>query len=272
MGACHSEEQKIDHVLKQYPAVAAVDAKVGQIQKVTGHVFPASDDVFHAPVSGKPCVWYRTIIEEQRIHTATTQKGISHFYAWHQIVVAEQVSDFYIADGDVKVLIAGQGSGAKYQSVCFGGKNGVWSGEPPPGVALMVDTAVAKATGKHDSNWWERKSKNKTGKYRYSEQAFDVNEIVCALGVVTDIGGELTIEACTEATEVDMAGWNGHAKSAWKELVKEGHVILSDHPDQVAGVEVRMLLAQLVVPRLPCACVFSTTTFAAAPDFNIENQ
>ena len=251
MGACHSEEDHLDCILEHFSANGACDATAGLVQKITGHVVPATAELFFAPVSGKPCVWYRTVIEEQVIHTAMTQRGASHFNVWERLVTSEQVSDFFLRDGDSEVLVPGQSAAALFQSLCVGAKNGVWSGAPPPGVGLMVQTAIAKATGQKSSQpkWWDQsKSKNKTGKYRYTEQAFDVNELVTALGVVvenSDKGG-LKIEAVKADTQVDMSTWTAQAKYAWKELVKAPQILLSDHPEHYEGLTVRSL------PRAHC--------------------
>lgn len=256
MGACHSEEDHMDFILEQFSPNGACDATAGQVQKITGHVVPATAELFFAPVSGKPCVWYRTIIEEQVIHTAMTQRGVSHFNVWERLVTSEQVSDFFLKDGDSEVLVPGQSAAARFQSLCVGAKNGVWSGAPPPGVGLMVQTAIAKATGgqkSRNARWWDQsKSKNKTGKYRYTEQAFDVNELVTALGIVVknntggekeEGGGGLKMEAVTSETNVDMSTWTARAKYAWKELVKEPQILLSDHPEHYEGLTVRFLPA-----------------------------
>ena len=66
MGGCHSEEDHVEFVLREFSAIGAREAIEGSVQKIAGHVYPVNPtEVFHAPVSGKPCVWYRTLIEEQ---------------------------------------------------------------------------------------------------------------------------------------------------------------------------------------------------------------
>ena len=65
------------------------------------------------------------------------------------MAVSEQINDFFVRDGAQQVLVERSSclQGAKFQSVLIGERHGVWSGEPPPGVKLMVAKALAKAQG-----------------------------------------------------------------------------------------------------------------------------
>ena len=87
-----------------------------------------------------------------------------------------------------------------------------------------------------------QKNKSKTGKYRYTEQAFDINEVVCVLGHVISRAGMLVVKPIFPDTAVDDELWRPVSKRAWKELVKEPHILLSDVPVHVEEAEVGVLL------------------------------
>lgn len=64
---CLSEEAKVGRVLEKFSPAPVSQAKDGMLQKLVGRVVLAGTQPFYAPGSGRPCVWYRVEVFEERI-------------------------------------------------------------------------------------------------------------------------------------------------------------------------------------------------------------
>ena len=54
-------------VLEKFSPAPVSQAKDGMLQKLVGRVVLAGTQPFYAPGSGRPCVWYRVEVSEERI-------------------------------------------------------------------------------------------------------------------------------------------------------------------------------------------------------------
>lgn len=88
------------------------------------------------------------------------------------------MSDFYLQDGATKVFINGSKAGfGKIQSVRDASASTSIFSQPPPGIQYLI--------GRHLGNAWNwMANQGRTGRFRYTQSSFDVNELVAALGVV----------------------------------------------------------------------------------------
>jgi hypothetical protein len=195
MGACiccYSEGARVGFVLNAFPSYPASNAQDNTLQKVVGHVVLAGDRPFYAPASGRPCIYFSTIVREQRLHVSyyrdkngNTHRNVSR--QWHVIATASQFQNFYIQDGAHKVFVPGSRGQCRIQSNVGGGRAGVWTGYPPPGIHAMI----AQTFERRRQHFWgwnlsftgEPRDGQPTGQYDYSEESFDVGELVAALGV-----------------------------------------------------------------------------------------
>lgn len=70
MGACiccYSEGARVGKVLDAFAGQRTRDAKDGFLTKIVGRVTLAGNSPFYAPVTGKPCVYFKTTVREERI-------------------------------------------------------------------------------------------------------------------------------------------------------------------------------------------------------------
>jgi len=89
----------------------------------------------------------------------------------------------------------------------------------------------------------------RTGRFKYSEESFDCNELLAALGVVTPGMDPFTRQAVkiltpfnsSTLTEQFMTDnqWSDWDKRSWADLTKAPAVLLSDHAEFTGGVMVQ---------------------------------
>ncbi len=137
----------------------------------------AGNAPFYAPGDSRPCVWYRVVVEEERtreVHsTDANGNRRSHTeHYWVEVARDERMADFYLQDGPFKVFVNGSNRGTvRIQgTVDAGGNSNIFSA-PPPGIQWLISQS-----GNAWGGW--------LGKYRYSQESFDVNEMVAGLGHV----------------------------------------------------------------------------------------
>ncbi len=272
---CYSEGARVGKVLDAFPQQRASEATDGSLQKLVGRVVLAGQQPFYAPVTGSPCVYFKTVVQEERLRRRRTKNGWYTYREWVTIAIAEQFSNFYLQDGLKRVYVPGNRGTCRIQSLKGGGISGVWSGPPPLGVNAMI---VQSFQARGQAFWgWGVQAGRTTGRYQYTEESFDVNEIVSALGVPASAQDPYTQEAVKvmqpftqDTLTVDWMKehkWTLLQRKSWETLLKQGGaVLLSDNPSQTAGVPIDIIhnLPQYMVAVAMSADQFTPEMYAGS--------
>ena len=247
---CLSEGDKVGRVLTKFPPTPVSGAQDGTLQKLIGRCVLAGTTPFYAPGSGRPCVYYSVSVHEERRRVNRRQdadgnwhEDVSHY--WHQIAQDTQFVDFYLQDGSSKVFIPATSGCCRIQGQQSGGQSSFFN-FPPPGIAKMIAERCMM-----EMFSWHHRNEGRTGRFRYTERSFDVNELVAALGVCSPaqdpytgqpvkILNRFTKETLTEQY-MDDNGWDSWDKDSWRDLLKYPSVLLSDHVEFTGGVVVQPL-------------------------------
>ena len=246
---CLDEGAKVGRVLEKFSAIPARLAQPGALNKVVGRITIAGSNPFYAPGSGKPCVYYRVKVEQEFEEIREDQDGREQrSFRWKTIATDEQFTDFFLQDGTSKVFVRGSDRAhCKIQgNKDCGGTSGMWS-SPPPGIRALIGF-------RNPGFRWHNSGFDiefATGRYRYAEASFEVNELVAGLGVVqpaTDPSGQpimmlvpFSEETLTEEYFVENK-WGDFDKRSWHDLLKNPSVLLSDEPHFTSGVQVNPVM------------------------------
>lgn len=242
---CASEAQQVANAMKKLSATPASQAKPGPVQ-LCGRVVMAGTYPFYAPADGKPCCYWRVILEEQKISTGTDSDGKAREdYHWETLVDTERFVDFYIQDGNTKVFVSGKSrTGLRVQSnmdVKGQDRLSIFGCEAvPPGVrALLAEVKPKYVFGS---------STYSTGKYRFKQCSFDVNEQVSAVGILgapskDPYGQDVATLGPISKEDIDKLFPADHADAkAWaavkKSVSKGAAVLVSDDPKSMPGITV----------------------------------
>lgn len=268
---CLDEGQKVGRVMKAFPAVSAVFAEQGAIQKLTGYVTIAGTTPFVTPADGKPCVYFHFTLQEEHIKSrrvrdsATGRDRVEKYHEWVTCQVVEKFCDFYLQDGSHKVFVNGANRGqCKVQaSTDVAGQT---FSVPSWGVAMLMNAFMPR-------HKWGRMD-HRTGRFRYFQRSFDVNEKVTALGVVQDLGADpYTGQAVKRLLPITLELLHTQfppnpQDKARTQLLKDmdrfiqtcPSVMLSDDPSESGGVNVQPPLG------LP---IWMTQPMVAPPSYNM---
>lgn len=277
MFCCLSEGDKVGRVLNKFPAEPVSQAKDGHLQKLIGRVVLAGNQPFYAPANNVPCVWFKIIVEEERIvhYQVTVDDGDdgnggrrSHKenrtrMEWHTICTEERFTDFYLQDGLSKLFVQGSNRGrCKIQGTRDSNYTSVFR-MPPPGIQALIMASMPMFEGWNPSN-------HRTGNFRYTQQSFDVNELVAALGLVAPAVDPFTglpnkslapIQGniLTERYFADN-NWTDWDKRSWEDLcTKSPSVLLSDAAEFTGGV----MVAPVMVPAWQTPAGFNPAAYAS---------
>lgn len=157
-----SEAAKIRRALRGARKVAIVEAKEGEIVKLTGRVRPAGQTL-RAPLSNRPCVFFEVTVEEYR---SSGKSG-----RWVQVIRESEGVDFLVEDGTGKALV--RGDGMKVLAVKDHDRRSGTFNDATPDLEAFLARHGRKSTG-----WVFNKS------LRYKEGAFEPGETVTVLGAV----------------------------------------------------------------------------------------
>ncbi len=155
-----------NRVVADTPTSRVRSAAQGYVE-LTGHgVMPPHKETI-APLTGKPCTWWRYKIEERR--SSGRSRG------WTKVDGGTSEEPFVLDDGTGQCLIDPRGAEV------FPVSKDVWYGSTewpevriPDGTGLFGKLADVLLSGGH---------------YRYTEYRLQPNETVCALGSYRSIGG-----------------------------------------------------------------------------------
>ena len=60
-------EKQIELVLKEFGSIRASEATIGNMTKIVGRAVLAGNKPFYSPVNNIPCVYFRVMIEQERL-------------------------------------------------------------------------------------------------------------------------------------------------------------------------------------------------------------
>jgi len=232
--------------MNHFPPVTVSDAKNDRLGNFVGRVMLAGNRFCYAPGSGKPCVYYRTTVEEEFVTERRDQNGnTTTTRQWRQIGVSENYCDFYLVNGNDRLFISGsQRDQVKIQSNTDSPFCSFKLFNLPPGIKQMIGFSL------RNFSW------SQTGNYRYREQSFDLNEILAAFGVPKDTQDYYTQQPVKYLVPYDPNTltqqyftenkWEDHDIEAWKEFAKAPTVLVSDDRKHTSKVQVAPLVMQVV--------------------------
>jgi hypothetical protein len=246
----------VKRVLDKFAPMAASQSTtvpVGNIVQIVGRCVLAGTQPFYSPASNKPCIYYKVTVSEEREETRQDSEGnVTKSTSWHNIATDERQVDFYLQDGAYRVFIRGSDrSQTKIQSENDGGgRSGRWN-SPPPGIRSMIGYQHRNRGSSYN---FTRGHRGSTGRYKYTERCFEVNELVAALGVIQagqdPYGQQVGIlsafqeDTLTEewfAAQDDTENkWSSYDKQSWHSLFGRGAaVLLSDSTHFTGTVNVQ---------------------------------
>lgn len=204
---CLGEGAKVEMVLKKFPGYPASQAVDGALQNIVGCVTVAMDHGFYSPVTRTPCVYFRIRISEEwkevyfvDLEGGGRERRVRKY--WKQVCDEERFTDFYIVDGDTKVFVNGANRGlCKLQSVTDEwGQSGRYWNQPPPGVQDFIAANLPQ--------WdWSHPGEHRTGRYRFNERKYEINEKVAGFGLIKSGVDPMTqgpIKILTPASSTDI--------------------------------------------------------------------
>lgn len=243
---CLDEGAKVGRILEKFPAIPARGAQPGSLCKCVGRVALAGQMPFYAPGSGAPCVYYHVKVEQEFEDISEDQDGrIRRSFRWEKIADDEQFVDFYLQDGASKVFVRGSDRAhCKIQgNRKSGGTSGMWN-IPPPGIRALI--SFRNPNHRWHGNGFDIEFA--TGRYRYTEAAYKVNDLLAGLGVIqpalNPMGQPIMMLVPFSENTLDDAyfeqnNWSDFDKRSWHDLLKNPSVLLSDSPHFVSGVQVQ---------------------------------
>ena len=232
---CMDERSKTHAVMAHFGAKPVSRANVGVLERLVGRVVLAGTqaEALYAPTTGKPCVYYRVKVEQEFEDIRRDNEGNTHrSFRWQTIVEDERFVDFYLQDGGRKIFVNGSNRDAcKIQAQEEESDLGGWFTfkEPPPGVRALVGHRRPDFHFSDADYDGDVEMRYRTGEIRYTEKAFDVNEILACLGVPVPANDPFTGEAvqilqpANENSLTDeyfeTAGWSDFDKKSWHSLL-----------------------------------------------------
>lgn len=240
---CLDEGQKVAAVLQNFLAKPLSTATLGQIEKLIGRISLVGNRYAYAPGSGKPCVYYKTVVQEERRNQRWVEDehgGHMQVYeTWETICTREDFMDFYLQDGAARLYIPASDRKSFKVEAGEEGMTDAWYGfrrhEVPPGIQMLIC--------QHQGPGWNwdmfGSVETATGNFRYSERCLEWNEQLAVFGKVMQrpdpySGQTLTSLAPYDPNALDEKffkdnKWQSHAISAWKEFAKTPCVLISDN-------------------------------------------
>ncbi|MEQ8492841.1 MAG: GIDE domain-containing protein [Gammaproteobacteria bacterium] len=195
-------------LVEDTPTALVRSAPQGYVE-LQGHAELMDGDPIHAPLSMRPCVWFRYKVEQRRERRSGDQRS-----AWRTI--EQGVSDylFYLTDHTGRCAVDPDGAAVTPAH------RHVWYG-------------TSRIPGRYhadDGAWWARTLGAIGQPYRYTEQRIEPGDAIYALGEFTTHGGG--------AVRFDREGAIGDRLREWKRdrafLLREfdtdgdGHVDLAE--------------------------------------------
>lgn len=234
---CLDESAKVGEVFKHFTPTRVAEAGDGNLQMLVGKVTLPNGQPFFSPASCKPCVYYKIKVEEEHVTHSTDSEGRPKTNTtWQLLCTESRFTDFYLQDGAYKIFVKGSDQGHVRVQGQPTRHNNSFS-QPPMGIQAMIFNS------QKGWNW------NKTGKYRYSEELFEVGERVAAFGIPQSAVDPYTQQPlkilncatreCVSEERMETEQWGSSAKKSWADLFKKGPaVLMSEKQEFTAGVQI----------------------------------
>lgn len=172
----------LSRLLADLPIANIRSASQGYL-KLQGRARMLGGEPVVAPLSGKPCVWYRFVVEQRE----RDPEHDSLMSGWRNVEQGVSGAIFALEDGTGRCVVDPEGAEV-LPSITV-----VWRGrQPRPGYA-------PKAAG-----WWSRLAG--TGPYRYTESRIHEADPLGAVGYFETMGSSLVSSPDDEVRQV-LAGW-----------------------------------------------------------------
>jgi len=198
-----SEDQKIRRALQRAPRVDICDAAAGQVVKIIGKVEPAGAQI-QAPLSGRACVLYEVLVEEQPTGTGSG--------TWRTLIRETNAVDFLLDDATGRAIV-------HTRPIRVHAERDLAYDSGFLNDATPALEAFLEKHGRTSEGWVFNK------RLRYSEGVLEAGQIVAALG-----------EAGWERDPDPSCAGDGY-RDVPKRLVLDAHdgaVIVSDEPTVTA--------------------------------------
>lgn len=247
---CLDEGQQVGRIMDKFPAARAGQPHAdGQVVKIVGRAVLAGPNACYSPATNSPCVWYRLLVEEECIRIehyedAEGRQRTRRHHHWERCFVDEQFVDFYLQDGNTKIFVNGANRGqcriqGKTKNSSYH-RSSFFTSCPPPGIQMLINQRVPNFRG-----WFS--SDRHTGRFRYRESSYNVNDLIIGLGVisasVTDpftgqLGLALTpiMEHTLTEEWMEMNQWSSWDKKSWHKLLKHGSAVLLSNKTTSPGI------------------------------------
>eukprot|EP01041_Mallomonas_annulata_P007266 gene7266-14813_t len=228
---CLGENGQVKLVLAKFPAKRSQEAQIGTINLIVGRVGAASGALV-APVSGKPCVFYKVTAEEHVKYHEQVNDRMEERWRWERRFVEERGLDFYLLDPS-----------APHASVYIPGNRVPIKKHTEPSASAQSGGFISQFTGGnvppsvHEMCNRNRFPINSFHQMKYTEESFDVREQIVALGVlqqgvaangVSVVVMEPMTENMLNEEYFTANKWSKWDRKAWKTLTASPAVICSD--------------------------------------------
>jgi hypothetical protein len=236
--------------LAHFPGVPASGATDGALQTVVGCVTLATQHGFYSPVDRTPCVYFRIRIQEEwkeeYFVTIEGRRERRIRNVWKQVCDEERFCDFYLQDGTNKVYVNGSNrSACRVQSMTdsWGHSGRFWSNQNiPPGVMDFISANLPAWDWRTPGQW-------RTGRFKFQEMKFEVNEKVAGFGRIAAGVDPMTNQSVAilqgaSSTDIDEKFMVEHEftdwdKKSWKEMTTPPAVLLSDNRTFTENIPVK---------------------------------
>lgn len=151
-------------LIKDTPTARIRSAPQGHVE-ITGHAQPHEGRVLSAPLSKKPCVWYRYEIRKKVSQPSVGPKGLKVRHSWKRIEGEASTLPFIVDDGTGTCVVH------------------------PNGADTMVDTEDTWYGSSHYPTSGPRGTwMDHFGRYRYHEERIEPESALYAMGWFKTIG------------------------------------------------------------------------------------
>jgi hypothetical protein len=197
-----------------------------------------------APVTKKQCVYYKVRCEREikkyrRVERDDGSVSYEEYYVWEHVYTDEQKCDFKFVDPQsptICVVVPIGTTAIEVHSVQDGYSESFNMNGNNVVLPIMMGFTVTLPNGNYGSH-----EDHPTGRMRYFESSFHIGEKLAVIGAIEEfqftqpdgsieIGKKIAAMPETLVTDeyCEKNGWDDWDRRAWKDLVKQPVIILTD--------------------------------------------